>query len=151
MSDYNTIPEIDIIFKKKIKSNNLPIITTSAKSHELLRTIWSNKIELCEEFLLLVLNNSNRCLGWIKISQGGITGTIVETKLIIAVAIKAAATSIIVAHNHPSGKIVPSKADIDCTRKLYECCKMFDIELLDHIILSGDTGEYYSFSDNGKL
>lgn len=151
MKTENNIPEIDIVFKKKIKSDNLPHITSSSESHQILRNVWSDKIELYEEFLMLLLNNANRCLGWIKISQGGITGTIVETKLIVAIAIKAAATGVILAHNHPSGNVKPSLSDLNCTKKLKECCKLFDIELIDHIILSGDTNAYYSFSDEGEI
>lgn len=147
----NIITEIDIIYKKKIKSDQLPTITSSATANEILRNIWSDKIELYEEFVLLLLNNSNKCLGWIKISQGGITGTVVDNKIIIASAIKALATSIIISHNHPSGNIKPSQADIICTKKLNECCKLFDIKLFDHIILSGDTDNYYSFADEGNI
>ena len=147
----NIISEIEIVFKKKIKSSELPKITTSAEAHEILRSVWSDKIELYEEFLLLLLNNSNKCLGWVKISQGGFTGTVVENKLILAVAIKSAATGIIVAHNHPSGGIIPSQPDIKCTRQLNECCKIFDIKLIDHLILSGDTEKYYSFADDGNI
>lgn len=145
------ISEIDIIYKKKVKSSQLPKITSSNDANELLRSIWSDKIELCEEFVLLLLNKSNKCLGWVKISQGGTSGTVVDFKLILGTAIKAVANGIIVCHNHPSGNINPSTQDINCTKRLKECCKLFDIELLDHIILSGDTENFYSFIDNGNL
>lgn len=150
-SSENIVSEIDIVFKKKIKSNELPKITTSCEANSLLRNVWSNKIELCEEFIVLLLNNSNKCLGWTKISQGGYTGTVVENKLILVTAIKTAATGIIIAHNHPSGNIQPSQADLHLTKKLNECCKLLDIKLIDHIILSGDTETFYSFADEGIL
>ncbi len=147
----NIISEIDIVFKKKIKSSELPVITKSEEANKILRGIWSSRIELCEEFILLLLNNANKCLGWVKISQGGLTGTVVDNKLILVTAIKTAATSIIIAHNHPSGNIKPSHADIMITRRLNECCKLLDIKLTDHIILSGDTEKYYSFADEGNI
>lgn len=145
------ISEIDIIYKKKIKSKDLPKIDCSATTNEILRNVWSDKIELYEEFVLLVLNRANKCLGWVKISQGGISGTVVDSKIILAIALKAAASGIIVAHNHPSGGTIPSQADKSCTRRLKECCSLFDITFLDHMILSGDTNDYYSFADNGEL
>ena len=147
----SVITEIDIVYKKKVKSSDLPVIINSARASEILRSIWSDKIELCEEFILLLLNNSNKCLGWVKISQGGMSGTVVDYKIILACAIKSAATGIMISHNHPSGNINPSQADIHCTKRLNECCKMFDIKLIDHVILSGDTDSYYSFADNGDL
>ena len=151
VKDQSVITEIEIVYKKKIKSSELPLITTSEKANEILRSVWSDRIELCEEFILLLLNNSNKCLGYVKISQGGIAGTIVDFKLILACAIKAAACGIMISHNHPSGNIKPSQSDISVTNKLKECCKLFDIKLIDHIILSGDTESYYSFADNGDL
>ena len=86
-----------------------------------------------------------------KISQGGYTGTIVENKLILVTALKTAATGLIIAHNHPSGNITPSGADIQLTKQLNECCRLLDIALIDHVILSGDTETFYSFADEGIL
>ncbi|MBL7919384.1 MAG: DNA repair protein [Bacteroidia bacterium] len=149
--ELNIISEIEIVFKKKIKSNQLPKVTSSAEAHSILRNVWSDKIELLEEFILLLFNNSNKCLGWVTISQGGYTGTVVENRLILATALKAAATGIMISHNHPSVNIKPSQQDITCTRKLKQCCELFDIALIDHIILSGDTEDYYSFADDGNI
>lgn len=145
------ISEIELVYKKTIKSDDLPVITRSTEANKILRELWSNRIELCEEFIVVVLNNANKCLGWVKVSQGGLTGTVVENKLILVTAIKSAATGIIIAHNHPSGNIIPSNADIAITKRLNECCKLFDISLIDHIILSGDTEKYYSFADEGNI
>jgi len=145
------IPELDISYKKKIKSNFLVKITSSKSANEVLRMLWSNKIELCEEFMLLLLNRNNKCLGWIKVSQGSIEGTVVDIKIILAIAIKAFASAIIVGHNHPSGNLNPSSSDITLTKRLKECCKLFEIKLLDHIILSGDIDQYFSMSDEGII
>ena len=75
----------------------------------------------------------------------------VDCKIIMAIALKAAASGIIIAYNHPSGSTISSQADKSCTRRIKECCSIFDITLLDHMILSGDTNDYYSFADNGEL
>lgn len=145
------IPQIDIIYNKRVKSNKLIQLSTSERTNEVLRLIWSSKIELCEEFVLLLLNRANKCLGYIKMSQGGICGTVVDSKLILGIALKSAATGIIISHNHPSGNAQPSMEDIKLTKRLNECCRLFGIQLLDHVIISGDTEHYYSFADEGAI
>jgi DNA repair protein RadC len=100
-----------------------------------------------EEFWILLLNNSNNIINKHKISVGGVTATVVDAKLVFKPAIEALATSIILVHNHPSGKLEPSKQDIDLTRKLKEAGKSLDIAILDHVIISHSG--FYSFADNG--
>lgn len=102
-----------------------------------------------EEFWLLSLNRANVVLRKDLISQGGMTGTIADPKIIFQKALKNKAVSIIVAHNHPSGQLEPSAADKQITNKLVEAGKMLDIPVLDHLIVT-NTG-YYSFADNGIL
>lgn len=102
-----------------------------------------------EEFWILLLNNSNHIIGKHRVSIGGVTATVVDAKLVFKPALEALATSVILAHNHPSGKLEPSKQDIDLTRKLKEAGKYLDISVLDHLIVS-HTG-FYSFADNGLM
>jgi len=102
-----------------------------------------------EEFWLLYLNRSNKILSRHKLSQGGISGTITDVRLIIKKAIELLASSIIICHNHPSGNLDPSEADTRITQKIKEAAGYFDINLLDHIIVT-DNG-YYSYADNGAL
>ncbi|MBN1387170.1 MAG: DNA repair protein RadC [Bacteroidales bacterium] len=102
-----------------------------------------------EEFWLLYLNRSNKILSRHKLSQGGISGTITDVRLIIKKAIELLASSIIICHNHPSGNLDPSEADTRITHKIKEAAGYFDISLLDHIIVT-DNG-YYSYADNGAL
>jgi len=102
-----------------------------------------------EEFWLLYLNRSNKILSRHKLSQGGISGTITDVRLIIKKAIELLASSIIICHNHPSGNLDPSEADTRITQKIKEAAGYFDISLLDHIIVT-DNG-YYSYADNGAL
>jgi DNA repair protein RadC len=102
-----------------------------------------------EEFWLLYLNRSNKILSRHKISQGGISGTITDVRLIMKKALELLASSIIICHNHPSGNLDPSEADTRITHKIKEAATCFDISLLDHIIVT-DNG-YYSYADNGAL
>ena len=97
----------------------------------------------------LILNRANRVVDTVKISEGGVTGTVVDPKKVYKYALDAYACSIILIHNHPSGNISPSEADKAITTKLVNAGKMLDIAVLDHIIIGGE--QYYSFADNGQL
>lgn len=103
-----------------------------------------------EEFYLLVLNRANRLLGCHRVSQGGVTGTVADAKMIFRAALTySSATSLVLAHNHPSGQAFPSQADINLTRKLRDGARNLDLYVLDHIIVAGQT--YYSFADSGEV
>jgi DNA repair protein RadC len=102
-----------------------------------------------EEFWLLILNRSNKIVDKIRISQGGVAGTVTDVRIIFKVAIEKLASGIVLCHNHPSGNIKPSEADISVTRKIKESGKLLQITLLDHIIISD--GDYYSFADEKIL
>ena len=102
-----------------------------------------------EECFALFLNRNNRIFGSYKISSGGITGTVVDIRLILSIALKSLSTGLILAHNHPSGNLKPSNADVDKTQRLKEAAKIMDIKLLDHLIIT--TEGFYSFADDGEL
>lgn len=102
-----------------------------------------------EEFWVLLLNKSNRIIERIKVSQGGVGGTVVDPKLVLKHAVERLASALIVVHNHPSGNPQPSDKDIALTEKLKNAAQFFDITLLDHVIITD--GECYSFADNGKM
>lgn len=102
-----------------------------------------------EEFWILLLNRSNSILEKIKISQGGISGTVIDVKIILKQALEKLASSIILCHNHPSGNKNPSKADDAITNKLKNGAELLDIQVLDHIIVADI--DYYSYADDGKL
>ena len=102
-----------------------------------------------EEFWILLLNRANHVLDRIRISQGGITGTVIDARIILKHAIERLACSIILCHNHPSGNLKPSDADISITRKIHESCRTMDIQVLDHIIIADNS--YFSFSDEGLI
>lgn len=102
-----------------------------------------------EEFWVLCLNNANRVLINFQLSKGGITGTLVDVRILLRRALEIGAVGIILAHNHPSGNLKPSRADLDLTKKVRKASETMDIRVLDHIILSG--AEYYSFADEQLL
>lgn len=102
-----------------------------------------------EEFWIVLLNRANLVIDTCRISQGGISGTVTDVRLILKAALDRMATQLILCHNHPSGNLQPSKEDINITHKIYEAGKLLDVQLLDHIIVSA-TG-YYSLADNGLL
>jgi len=102
-----------------------------------------------EEFWVLLLNKSNRIIERVKVSQGGVGGTVVDPKLVLKHAVERLASAVIVVHNHPSGNPQPSDKDIALTEKLKNATQFFDIALLDHVIVTD--GECYSFADNGNL
>jgi len=102
-----------------------------------------------EEFWILLLNKANKIISKHDISKGGISGTVADTRVIFKLAVEDLATSIILCHNHPSGNLTPSDADIKLTKKLKDSGILMDIPILDHIIVSD--GGYYSFADEGVL
>ncbi|MFT3910595.1 MAG: DNA repair protein RadC [Ferruginibacter sp.] len=102
-----------------------------------------------EVFVVIFLNRANKIKHFEIISRGGITGTVADPRMILKKAIEEEATSIILSHNHPSGNLVPSKADEEITQKIKMAATYFDIKVLDHIIVS-DEG-YFSFADEGMI
>ncbi|GAQ12505.1 DNA repair protein RadC [Myroides odoratimimus] len=142
--------EVELIYKSKVKASQRPQITSSYSAYQIALKAWdSNKIELLEQFKVLMLSNNNKVLGVLEVSSGGITGTIVDLRIIFSALLKAHATAFLIVHNHPSGKLAPSDADRQITRKIKEASKILDINLLDHLIIT--TESYYSFADEDIL
>jgi DNA repair protein RadC len=143
--------EIKVAYYPGKKIDDSPIITTSSDALVyLIEAFDKDTLALQEQFVVMYLNRSNRILGMYKASQGGITATIVDPRIILAIALKVVAVSLIIAHNHPSGSLKPSGADEDLTRKIKEAAKFMDIKLLDHLIVE-PSGNYYSFADEGFI
>ncbi len=125
-------------------------IKSGEDAYNVLLASWDmDTIELQEEFKVLLLNRANEVLGLYPLSKGGITGTVVDQRLIFAVALKCNATGIIMCHNHPSGKLLPSETDITLTKSIGKCAELLEINLLDHLIITKNG--FYSFSNEGKL
>ncbi|UAB84390.1 JAB domain-containing protein [Zunongwangia sp. SCSIO 43204] len=145
------VNEIAISYSGSLKVNLLPKITCSQSAAELAFEQWNkNDIELQETFKIMLLNNSNKVKGIYEVSKGGITGTLVDLRILFAVVLKSLTTAIILLHNHPSGTLKPSEADKSLTRKIKNAASFFDVKVLDHIIVIPD-GNYYSFADDGIL
>lgn len=125
-------------------------INSIKSSADAFNIIYPNLSDLDhEQFWVLYMNKANRVFKIQRISVGGVSGTVVDVKLILRDALQYTASGIILAHNHPSGNMQPSDADISVTRKLKEAAKLMEIALLDHVIVGNK--EYYSFADQGIL
>jgi hypothetical protein len=142
------VKEIQISYKNK---KIVPVrIEGSDSVAYFLKSIWDKKtISILEQFIVLYLDSGKKILGYKVISQGGITGTVIDVRLIMGLALKTFATSIILSHNHPSGMPLPSDADLSITSKIINAAKYFSITVLDHIVVTENS--YYSFADNSVL
>jgi DNA repair protein RadC len=144
------VSEIQLTYKSKVRPSDRFKITCSQDAYNALKNIWDeDQIEFVEEFKILLLNRANKVLGVVPVSKGGSTGTVCDPKIIFAAALKANACGIILAHNHPSGNLSPSEADLQITKKLKEGGRFLEIPVLDHLIVT--TESYYSFADQGLL
>jgi DNA repair protein RadC len=146
---YN-IPEIKISvsFDKNLKKSELMKISSSRDAYEIFKRVFNaDTFDWCEEVIMLCVNNSNKVVGFHKVSSGGMTGTVIDVRMIFTTALKSLATGIIIAHNHPSGTLIPSDADKAITKKIKEAGKFLDINILDHLIITDEN--YFSFVDEG--
>lgn len=150
LTTFGMVAEVELIYKSKVKASERPQVKKSSDAYQILLKSWDeNKLEFIEQFKVILLNRNNKVLGIYEASTGGVSGTIADAKLIFTAALKANASGIILSHNHPSGNLKPSQADIHLTNKLKEAGKLLDIQVLDHIIVT--TEGYYSFADEGVL
>ena len=152
MKNLNTsvVAEIELIYKPAISEK--PIIKSCLEAYHVIRSfIPENTIALKEHMVVLYLNQAQRVIGAYKVSEGGLTSTVGDLRLIFSAALKSVATAVIVGHNHPSGNLQPSHQDIALTLKLKEAGRLMDIKLMDHLIISPVEGQYYRFADDGML
>jgi DNA repair protein RadC len=143
--------EIEVTYKSVPSQQR--IITSSYQANELAHEIYelSNaKIDLKEYFFIILLNRSNKVISYYKLSEGGISGTIADIRLAFSTALKCVSTAMILVHNHPSGQLKPSDADVRLTKQFIDAGKILDITILDHIIVTSNNG-YYSFADEGQI
>lgn len=149
MSTNYIVSEIQL----KYKPQPLTEAINSAKDiHKLLinRVYDEETIGYKETFKVLLLNNANKIIGYTTISEGGLTSTIVDVRMILQTALVSNASAIILTHNHPSGNARPSVHDDNLTKKIKSACEIMDIRLLDHIIVT-PYDSYYSYCDEGRL
>ncbi len=146
----NEIAEVELIYKSKVKTSQRPHIKTSKDAADLLKQSWDeNKIDFIEQFKVMFLNRGNKVLGIFEASSGGVTGTVVDPKIVFVAALKSNACNIIISHNHPSGNLKPSLQDEQLTQKIKYAGQFLDIKLFDHIIVTSEG--YYSFADEGLI
>lgn len=124
-------------------------VTSSKSAADFARKFYHEDLEIYESMFIMLLNNSNQTIGYAKISQGGITGTVVDVRIIAKYCVESLATACIMVHNHPSGKTKPSNADKSITEKVKKGLELLDIKLLDHVILTET--DFYSFADESEL
>ena len=143
------IAEIQVQYTPKVKPSERVKITCSDDAEKVFRCIWDHPIELKECAYALFLNRANMVIGYLLISIGGISGTVIDQRNIFQTALKVNASACIVGHNHPSGNAQPSEADLNLTQKLKDSGKLLDILLVDHLIILEEG--YVSLADEGYL
>ena len=144
------VSEVTLSYKTTVKASERPQINTSEDVYLVLKENWNYEIiEFIEEFKVLLLNRANRVIGIVPISVGGTAGTIADPKVIFVSALKCNASSVILCHNHPSGNLKPSHADIELTKKLRNAGQFLDLPVIEHIILTKEG--YLSFADEGMM
>ncbi len=144
------VAEVRLSYESIHPPEECPQIRQSQDAYKVLLDLWDkDTIDYLEHFLILLLSRSNRAIGVYTLSTGGISGTVVDTKVLFAMVLKSGASGIILSHNHPSNNLKPSNADIGLTKKIKEGSKVLDINLIDHLIIS--RFGYYSFADEGIL
>ena len=124
-------------------------ISTSEDCYKIILPLFEDEIDLFERSILLLLNRANNVIGHKILSTGGISGTVIDLKCVALFAVKFAASSVILAHNHPSGELKPSNSDKEMTCKIRNGLNMLDIVLLDHLIVTSEG--YFSFADEGLI
>ena len=144
-----TVKEVNLSYPRQHLVNSKKV-SCSSNSYEVLREVWDDDLDVRESFWVLYLNNANQIKCAYQLSKGGITGTVADVRMIFSVALKTLSTSLVLAHNHPSGNLKPSHSDRVLTNKMRESGQLLDIVVLDHLILSPNDS-YLSFADEGLL
>lgn len=144
------VAEVQLSYRPHFNAQERPQINSSNGAYELLWNNWDmDLINFIEQAKMVLLNRNNRVLGIVNLSTGGGGSTVVDSRVIFAIALKATATSIILCHNHPSGNLRPSNEDVRLTEKLKLAGKLLEIEIHDHLIISADG--YFSMADEGYM
>jgi DNA repair protein RadC len=150
MENLFTVNEVKLSYKLKQKTSERPKVLDSKTNYDLLLKCYdADTIEYRESFKVLLLNRGNKVLGVMNISEGGISETTVDIRLILQAALLSNASGIIISHNHPSGNINPSINDNSITTRIKKACEAINISLLDHIVVTPKS--YYSYADEGRM
>ena len=150
--DFLNVAEVSLTYVTKVKPSERPAIKNSHDAHKIFFDSWDiATIEHKETVKMLLLNRANKVLGITTLSEGGLSGTLMDVRMIYQFAIKGNACGIIIAHNHPSGNSNPSESDLKITQKIKEAGNLLDIQLLDHIILTPEKEIFRIFADEGQI
>ena len=142
------VGEVRLSYHKK--SMETQFASTPNEAYRILRSTYRDEdIEYRESFKVLFMNQNFKVLGWTTISDGGITETPADIRMILQAALLCNATCITVCHNHPSGNLIPSRDDDRLTEKIRKACEIMRIHLVDHLILTDNS--YYSYREKGRL
>jgi len=143
------LAEIKAFYKTKRKA--VKKVTSADIAFEVLRPLYdSDTLSYLEESFMLLLNRAYNVIGWVRLSTGGTVGTVIDSKIVLTLALQTNAHSIIISHNHPSGNPKPSESDKRLTNRLKQAADIMDIALLDHLIITPDDS-FYSFNNEGHL
>lgn len=142
--------EVSLAYHNKVRACDRLTVNTSDKAFKALLQIWNmDQIDLVEHFKILLLDRNLKLMSFACISSGGTSSTVVDPKIIFTIALKRRANSIVLAHNHPSGDIHPSRADISMTKKIMAAADALDLGLMDHLVIT--RFGYFSFADENML
>lgn len=142
------VGEIKVSYKKE-RQPEYKGVNDAGKVVEVLRKVWNDDLEYRESFYVVAMNNNCDVLGVAELFRGGVSSTIVDVKMIFQLLLNCNATSFVVAHNHPSGGIRPSQSDVMLTKRIVECAKLFELVMMDHVILTAES--YCSFAEEGMM
>lgn len=145
----SNIPELSVSYNRAGERQFGKITSVKDAANFIRNTFNYGEVELQEQFIVLYLNQANDIIGYYRHSKGAINATVADTRIVLATALKCLAVAMVIAHNHPSGNLTPSRADEQLTAKMKESASMMDIKLLDHIIITKES--FYSFADEGLL
>lgn len=148
MTTYKSNLRLFSLKKNKTEFPNAKI-NSSDDANNFIRQFFFDDISIFESFFILMLNRANNTVGYAKISQGGISGTVVDIRIIAKYCVESLASSVILCHNHPSGNLTASSNDLEITRKTCEALKLFDCKVMDHLILT-EKG-FTSLADEGFI
>ena len=144
------VAEVELSYRNRVPNKDRKRVRDSYSAYKILRNNFADDtIDYRETFKVLYLNQNCHVLGCFTISEGGITNTLADVRMILQGALLTNATGMILAHNHPSGSIRPSRQDDELTRKIVEASNLMDIKVNDHIILTNE--EFYSYNDEGRI
>ena len=146
----SVLGEVKATYCKKDKLKSFKV-SSSQDVNECVRALFPVDLSIRESFIALYLNRTNRTIGYAVISIGGTSETICDPKVVFQHALLCNASAVILIHNHPSGNIKPSDADIRLTKKLKQAGEFLSLGILDHIIIAPEKNSFYSFADNGIL